>query len=425
MNENRRVVILSSIQSKRLDYVLHTVFNERLEVDFLLTDKEANIKEENFVIEYNYTQRYNYNFIQANEIIEDFEINKYFTPSIENKEEDLILFPSNDSFLSFDIFSSIFYCLSHYDAYTQSHYDEHKRIRFSEWYPRKSGLDQFPYVEIWIQRLRQFLEAENIICKKTEFKQDISFDIDHFYLISQRPFLHHIKATIKDIYLLRFFSLFKRWMIILGLAEDPAERFFDVLDYQYSEKFSFFILMKQGGKDSLNLLNEVKKKLIKKLKNYGDVAIHPSYYSTQKPELISKEKLQLEEIIGEKITVSRFHYLKLNFPESFYRLMESGITKDKTIGYYDHPGFLSSTSLPYYFFDPKKNQALDIRIEPFVWMDSQNKYYRSIGEKEEKQELIELKTLIKKYNGHFNVVFHNDNMIERRYRLLFKFLLYG
>ncbi|MCO5247412.1 MAG: hypothetical protein M9887_00460 [Chitinophagales bacterium] len=425
MNENKRVVILSSIRSERLIFVLDTIFGQRLKVNYILSNQSNVIQGNDIVIEYNFTPSTSYPFIKAEEIIVEKNIHPDFKPAIANHEENLLIFPSVESFLGFDIFSAVFYCLSHYDAYTQTKFDEHKRVKFAEWFPRVSGLDRFPYIEIWIQKLKVFIEEQQLECISPTFKQDISFDIDHFYLISQRPLIHHIKATIKDIYYLRFFNLFKRWMIIFGLAEDPGERFFDILDYQNNEKFSFFILMKQGGKDSLNVLNEVKRKLIRKLENIGEIAIHPSYHSSQKPELISKEKKQLEEIIQDKVSVSRFHYLKFQFPNSFYHLVENGISIDKSIGYYDRCGFPSSTSLPYDFFDPVANKKLELQIHPFVWMDSQNKYYRQIDEKEEKQELIELKSLVKRYDGHFNVVFHNDSMIDSRYRLLFKFLLYG
>ena len=158
---------------------------------------------------------------------------------------------------------------------------------------------------------------------------------------------------------------------------------------------------------------------------YGKVEIHPSYQSLNKPELILQEKLQLAKITQSEINVSRFHFLRLNFPESFIALNQYKIQTDQSVGYYDKPGFPSSTCQSYHFFDVLNNQSLPLNIQPFVWMDSMNKYYRKLSVEEEKEELYHFKNLVRKYHGRFCVVFHNDSMTERRYRMLFKSLLYS
>lgn len=425
MTDKKNIVIITSISSERLRYTLDTIFRDRLKVNYILIDNEREVCNNDIVIEYNFQKRFNFPFIQASSFISRQTIDEDFIPEVKGVGEDLLLFPSKDSLFNLDIFSAVFYCLSHYDAYTQKDKDEHGRIKFNQWFPRTSGLDKFPYVEIWITKIKQFLEANNIECYQAHFEQDISFDIDHFYLIDQRPIFQHIKASIGDIFRLQFFHLFQRWLIILGLKEDPTEKFFDLLDYQSDYKFTFFILMKHGKNNSLNPLNELKKLMIKKLLQYGKVEIHPSYQSLTKPDLILQEKLQLSKIIKTDVNSSRFHFLRLNFPDSFIALNQYGIKTDHSIGYYDQPGFPSSTCQPYLFFDVLNNHSLPLIIEPFVWMDSMNKYYRKVILEEEKKELYHFKELIRKYHGHFNVVFHNDSMTDRRYRMLFKSLLYS
>lgn len=425
MNNKSRVVIFSLIQSPRLNYVLDIVFELRLKVNYLITANENDIQESDIVIEYNFKKQTNYDFIESHYIIQQNTIDKNLVPDIIGENETLKLFPSEESIFKMDIFSAVFYCLSMYDAYTTNNYDQHKRIVFKDWFPRTSGLDQLPYVEIWINQLKDYLEKKGLECQSSQFEQDISFDVDHFYLLDQRPLFQHIKASLKELFTLKFFQLFQRWMVILGLTQDPAEKFFDFLEYQDKYKFRFFVLMKQGKNNSLNPLNDLKKSLIKRLLQYGDIAIHPSYDSLTKPELIESEKNQLAQIIQYFINISRFHYLRINFPDSFHALEKYKIKIDQSIGYYDQPGFMASTCQPFHFFDPIKNESLSLIIDPFVWMDSMNKYYREIDEKGEKSELLHLKSVVKKYNGKFNVVFHNDSMVDRRYRMLLKSLLYN
>ncbi len=425
MKENSRVVIFSSIQSARLDFVLDTIFRQRLKTDYILTDQYADIEKTDTVIEYNFRKISDFHFIQAHEIIVQDFVDKEFKPKYSGEKGEFKIFPLQNSFLGFDIFSAIFYCLSLYDAYTQTKFDRHKRIIFKQWFPRISGLDQMPYVEIWIEQLKLFLEKSGIECSENSFVQDISFDIDHFYLLDQRPLLQHIKASLKDLFKLRFFHLFQRWMVILGLTQDPAEKFFNLLEYQNENTFRFFILMKQGRHNSLNPLNDLKKSLINKLKKHGEIALHPSYESFSKTDSIQSEKNQLSQIIHYFITVSRFHFLRIHFPNSFYALNKYGIKTDQSIGYYDQPGFMASTTIPFNFFNPVKNERLELQLQPFVWMDSMNKYYRLMDDKKEKEEIHQLKELVKQHKGNFFVVFHNDSMVERRYRMLLKSLLYN
>lgn len=425
MTDKKNIVIISTISSNRLTYTLDTIFRDRLKVNYILTDNPKEVCKDDLVLEYNFSQKTEYPFIQASAFISRLTIDSDFKPMYKGVKEEFFLFPSENSLFPSDIFSAIFYCLSHYDAYLQTDKDKHGRVKFNEWFPRTSGLDQYPYVDIWIEQIKVYLESHGIKCFDAEFEQDISFDIDHFYLIDQRPILKHIKASLGDILKFKFFHLFQRWLIILGLKEDPAEKFFDMMDYQSGQKFTFFVLMKYGRRNSLNPLNDLKKLMIKKLMNYGNVQIHPSYQSLHKPEMILQEKLQLEKITKTEIQSSRFHFLRLRFPESFIELNQINIKTDQSVGYYDRPGFLSSTCQPYYFFDVLKNQSLPIKIQPFYWMDSMNKYYRNLGIDDEREELAQLKELVRKYKGRFSVVFHNDSMTEKRYRLLFKSLLYS
>jgi hypothetical protein len=425
MTNKKNVVIISSISSERLRYTLDTIFRDRLKLNYFITDNIKEVCNDDIVIEYNFQRKHEFDFIEASVFISRQTIDKDFQPIVVGKEEELVIFPSEISLFEMDIFSAVFYCLSHYDAYLQTSKDAHGRIKFDQWFPRTSGLDQFPYVDIWIEKMKNFIELKGLECHTSHFEQDISFDIDHFFLIDQRPIFQHIKASIGDLVRFRFFHLFQRWLIILGITEDPAEKFFDLLDYQSEQKFTFFILMKQGRHNSLNPLNELKKLMIKKLMKYGKVEIHPSYQSLNKPELILQEKLQLAKITQSEINVSRFHFLRLNFPESFIALNQYKIQTDQSVGYYDKPGFPSSTCQSYHFFDVLNNQSLPLSIQPFVWMDSMNKYYRKLSVEEEKEELYHFKNLVRKYHGRFCVVFHNDSMTERRYRMLFKSLLYS
>jgi hypothetical protein len=98
--------------------------------------------------------------------------------------------------------------------------------------------------------------------------------------------------------------------------------------------------------------------------------LHPSYACFEHPEKIAEEKKRLEEILNREITSSRFHFLRFRLPESYRLLEETGIREDFSMGFSAFPGFRAGTSLPFRWFDLKKNQAGNLLIHPFSLMDS-------------------------------------------------------
>jgi|GEM_PF-4632832 len=426
MSENASIVIYSSITSNRLVYVLETVFRDRMDIPFTLIHDISQINGNDFVIEYNPEKTTNHLYIRSDIFITEKNINKGFKPVVSGTGEERVIFGHQDerSVLSFDIFSAVFYCLSHYDIYAGDSRDQHKRPVFSNYFIRTAALDQLPYVEIWIDWLRTILKNHGFTPSGSGFKTLISFDIDHFFLLGHRSFTGYVKGFLGDVIKLRLSLFIRRLLVLAGFSRDPAEHFFNLLDdTKDAVKPVFFLLMKSGKMNSLNPLSDAKVKAIRKLEQYGTLGIHPSYHSGRKAAMIDKETVQLRSITGKEITMSRFHYLRYTLPESYQYLAASGIKEDHSMGYYDQPGLMAATSLPYTFYDLSNDRSLPVVIRPFCWMDSMNRYYRTLDNREEKEELLYWKQVIQKYKGHFSVVFHNDSMTTIRYRVLYKSLL--
>jgi hypothetical protein len=112
------------------------------------------------------------------------------------------------------------------------------------------------------------------------------------------------------------------------------------------------------------------RELISGLSQSAEMGLHPSYQSFLRPEIFKKEKQRLEDIIQKPLTKSRFHFLRIKFPESFRILVSENIKDDYSLGYSTMNGFRAGTCTPFYFYDLEKEERTDLRLHPFIFMDS-------------------------------------------------------
>lgn len=133
----------------------------------------------------------------------------------------------------------------------------------------------------------------------------------------------------------------------LFLKENPYWCFDRImnLEEKYSVRSTFFFLeetMKANmffpktwklsfGRYSFNDHNIIK--IINTLNNQGwEIGLHGSYNSYMNKELLKKEKLHLEEVIGKSIDGIRQHYLNLKIPETWEIQKEVGFKYDASFG---------------------------------------------------------------------------------------------
>ena len=103
--------------------------------------------------------------------------------------------------------------------------------------------------------------------------------------------------------------------------------------------------------------------------DYVKVGIHPSWASNADTHKLSKEISRLEAIVNREVIRSRQHFLRLDLPTTYRRLIDLGILHDYTMGYASQVGFRAGTSLPFYFYDLDNEKITSLKIVPFVYMD--------------------------------------------------------
>ena len=158
--------------------------------------------------------------------------------------------------------------------------------------------------------------------------------------------------------------------------------------------------MNDDGKENSNVAP--KSKLLKEnvvliaSQNF-DIGIHPSYFAEEK-KLFQQEKDTLEIIKHSEITISRQHFLRINFPNYFRELVKFNIQKDYSLGYPNISGFRAGCSRPFYFFDVEKNETTSLLLQPSCFNQ------------------------LKKINGILVPIFHNDLLAKEKFRNIFKLI---
>lgn len=150
------------------------------------------------------------------------------------------------------------------------------------------------------------------------------------------------------------------------------------------------------------------KQLLEQLSSFSDIGIHPSYHSSERTELIRKEKQKLEEQWGNLITKSRQHYLKFQFPSTFEALIDAGIKEDYSLGWADEVGFRTGTTIPIPFFNLDLNQSRDLLLVPLHVMDGAL-YQLYNSEAEYQQAIEEIRSEVKKYGGTLVMLYHSNS----------------
>ena len=105
-------------------------------------------------------------------------------------------------------------------------------------------------------------------------------------------------------------------------------------------------------------------------------------------------------------------------------MIKLGIEKDFSLGYASLPGFRASICHPFKFYDLENEKETDFVIYPFQVMDTTFKHYSQSNFTHEAKKYIDL---VKKYNGIFISIFHNDSFYlkewSNNYEEMLKYIL--
>lgn len=324
------------------------------------------------------------------------------------------IFP-NDSDDSFDLFAAIFYAIARVEEYLPFEEDDHQRYPAHASMFYKFKVLETPIIDLWVIQFLKTLEyLFKVELNLTRSKPcwSIGIDIDQFYKYQDKSLFKTIGGLIKSFLRFDFGEIYERLQVILFNKKDPYDSYDEIKSLSIDKSQLFFFIL-SGGHSSFDKNHSLKLRniqiLIQDLKQFANIGLHPSYSSNSHKREIELEKDTLENELGFEIKISRQHFLKLRFPNTFRQLLESGIKKDYSLGYAEFPGFRAGTCRSYYWYDLENEKETDLLLTPLIAMDRSYLSYLKYTPEQSVAAIKKLFVSSMNAGGHFHLVWHNSS----------------
>lgn len=407
------IVIRSDFISQRLQYTLNFIFNQVLELPYVLTT------DANTFAHINYSSLPNdnsINILKISPVLND----GYFSdllPEIEKSTNNLSIFPvNNENFFSQDIFSAVFYCISGWERYFSKYCDIHGRFL-----PINSAIFHdnfnfiFPWVDKWIFLLAKELKIRfNDLPIQFEkiYKLQVTIDVDIAYSYLCKGFYRNFGGAIRDLVNFKFQHVFDRLFTLLHFKNDVFDTFDLLLQIEKSLQnpliFFFLVSEKTTKFDKNNSIYCSKfQNLIKNISTSHAVGLHYSYYSKNDSSLIEKDKFFLEHLLNKPITKGRAHYLRLDMPQ-MNLIANTGFKDDFSIGYASMPGFPLGTAHPVFFYDLINDKQTALLLHQTAIMDGSFVDYKKTNPDDFSQSFDNIRSSMI-LGGELVILLHNES----------------
>lgn len=314
----------------------------------------------------------------------------------------------------FDIFAATFYLLSRYEEYLPHQKDEFGRYAFTNSIAHKEGFLQIPLINIWLLDFRKSLQQKfpRLLYRHSSFKFIPTYDIDIAYSYLHKGWKRNIGGLFRSLLQRKWKEAFERIQVLLKRKKDPFDSY-EWLDslhlYCRLRAYYFFLVAEEQKGYDKNI--PPGKKAFQQLILYHSsgytVGIHPSWQSGNDEKLLKEEIEWLEFIVNKKIAYSRQHYIRIQLPSTYQKLIKAGIKKDFSMGYGNINGFRASIASSFYWFDLENEQQTNLLLFPFCFMDANSFYEQKFTAQQAMDELLQYYYAIKKVNGLMITIFHN------------------
>ena len=129
--------------------------------------------------------------------------------------------------------------------------------------------------------------------------------------------------------------------------------------------------------------------------------------------ILNKEIQRLGRVLGYRVTKSRQHFLIIEMPVTYNKLISAGILEDYSMGYASNLGFRAGICSPFRFYNLSEEKETDLVVYPFVVMDIALKQYLRLSPEQAIEKTGELISKVKKVNGTFMSLWHNESLSDR------------
>ena len=401
--------------NSRVSYAVDLIFKQILKIDYVLTNNIDNLN--NIII--NYSKReIEHKSIQIipNDLLFYSEIKSINPTYLEHNKDIIRFFTNKECPYGFDIFSASFYLSSRYEEHNCSEKDEFDRFNSTSSILSKLNVLDYPLIDIWSINLLKEINAfySSNINHNRQFTQTSTIDIDNAFAFKHKGFIRTFAASIKSLITFKLSEFILRINVLLNKEKDPYDTYNYLLNFhkQNSINAIYFILLGDYHAKDKNIKHNhpALKTTINKLKDQSEIGIHPSFFSFNKPRQMKLEIERLNKIAEQTTSLSRNHFLRFSVSKTYNHLLNNGIKSDYSMGYHDAVGFRAGTCSSYIFFDLKSNEATNLKIIPFAYMDGILKDRLKLNEHDAIERIKMLKNRVQKINGNFISIWHNESV---------------
>lgn len=411
-------ILIYTLQiSNRLKYASEVFFGTMLGADVMLSESLEDFKaHQGAKVNYSADESLPGFHVSPAKILFDRGIREYEIRSGTWGELPVIFYSDNEANLPFDPLAASFYLLSRYEEYLPHRSDQHGRYLPENSIACKLDFLHRPVVNLWARKVAEKLTQIYPSFKPAprQFKVVSTVDVDSAFAYKQKGLMRTLGGFAKDITKLDLRNLKDRLLSVLGKNPDPFDTYKELtrIHSELEVRAIFFFLLADYAHNDKGVTYRSKnfQNLIKSIGDYHEIGIHPGFQSNFHPERLTREVKRLEKISHRPVVRSRQHFLMLQFPDTYRRLIGLGIKEDYTMGYAHLPGFRAGTCDPFPFYDLDAEVSTRLIIHPFTVMDATLNFYMKLSPEEAIQHVRSLISEVKEVEGTFMTLWHNESL---------------
>lgn len=308
-----------------------------------------------------------------------------------------------------DLVASAVFLLSRYEETLVAERDDHGRFQAKSSLLYKAGCLMRPLVDEYGSWLRAQLQSMGVGVQlpNTSLKITLTHDVDE-------PFAHRsLKSLLGGI--MRGETKTAWHNFTHTLEQNSYYTFPWIVSQEAKLPFAdkiYFMRMPlqpcQQDKPYVSYQSKDIRALVALLKkNKVQIGLHASYFSGENPQIIGREKIELETAIQQSITTNRYHFLRTCLADDMSYLADAGIKDDYTLAFADQVGFRLGTCRPVAFISPKTLKTSNLTLHPLTMMDATLFRYMQLSLDDAFKQACCLIETVRQYGGELVLLWHN------------------
>lgn len=316
--------------------------------------------------------------------------------------------------MGFDVLAASFYLITRYEEYLPHTPDEYGRFAHVQSIAYKHDFLHRPLVDEWMIQFCRCLRSyfPSLLLKEDQFSWQPTYDIDESYAYLYKPAWLQLSGVLRDLLQGRWSWIAERMNTLSSRQQDPYDSYAFIEELHANTDIRPICFFHVGHKKwkydkSLSPAHPAQQELIRNVRGWSNIGLHPSWKSGDRPSLTAEEKRTLESIAAAPILRSRQHYIRFQLPATYRSLIEQGITDDYSMGYGSINGFRASTSRSFNWYDFTMDQVTTLRVHPFCYMEANSYYELEHTIDQAELEWKKLEQAVRAVNGQLITIWHN------------------